>query len=162
MAEYSFDIVCKPDMQELNNAIHITEKELSNRFDFKGAIASIKLEKEAMQLEASDEMKMKQMIDALEDKLVKRGINLKAFQYGPMESNVSGLIKCKVNIQQGLSQEQAKKVTKLVKEANPKVQTRIQGDAVRVTGKSKDHLQEIMATLKSSNLDFAVNFENYR
>ena len=163
MSEYSFDIVCKVNQQELHNAIDIALKEIQNRFDFKGAIATIKTEKENLQLEASDEMRMKQMIEVLESKIVKRDIDLKAFEYGKFESNVSGMVKCKVSIQQGLTQEQAKKISNIIKESKLKVQTRIQGDSVRVVAKSKDDLQEVIAMLRgSTSINFALSFENYK
>ena len=162
MAESSFDIVCKLNNQELNNAVDTALKELLNRFDFKGAVATIKIEKEALQLEASDDMRMKQMIEVLESKLVKRDIDLKAFKYGKFESNVSGMVKCKASIQQGLTQDQAKKISNIIKESKLKVTSRIQADTVRVTAKSKDDLQEVMTMLRAANLDFAVSFDNYR
>lgn len=160
--EYSFDVVSKVDRQELSNAIDMTRKEVDNRFDFKGSPVKIDLEKEAIQLEVHDEMKMKQLIDVIQGKLVKRNLSLKAFEFGKFETNVSGAVKCKVTIQNGLSQEQTKMITKLIKEGGVKVQARIQGDAVRVTGKNKDDLQAIQKKIRDANFPFDASFDNYR
>ncbi len=162
VAEYSFDVVAKVDRQELQNAIDLTDKEVANRFDFKGATAEIKLQKDTMDLLASDEMKMKQLIDVIQSKMVKRDLNLKAFQFGKFDTNVSGAVKCQVEIQNGLTQEQAKKITKLIKESKLKVQARVQGDAVRVTGKSKDDLQSVQKMIQDADFDFFAGYENYR
>lgn len=162
MADFSFDVVAKVDGQELSNAVDMTRKEVANRFDFKGATVSIDLQKEHMDLTASDEMRMKQLIDVLQTKIARREISLKAFQFEEFESNVSGTVKCRVKIQNGLSQDQAKKVTKLIKDAKLKVTPRIQSDSVRVTGKSKDDLQQVIAMLRKEDLDFYPTFENYK
>lgn len=160
--EYSFDISSKVDRQELANAIDATKKEVENRFDFKGSPVTVDLEKEHLQLETADEMKLKQLIDVIQSKLVRRNISLKAFKYGPFESNVSGKFKCKVDIQNGLTQEQCKKITKLIKDSKIKVQARIQEDQVRVTGKDKDDLQAVVRLVKEANYDFDASFSNYR
>lgn len=162
MAEYSFDIAAKVDMQELSNAIDMTRKEVENRFDFKGAKIEIKLEKEALELACPDEMKMNQLIDVVQTKMIKRDLNLKSMKFGEFETNVSGLVKCKAEIQNGLNQDQMKKITKLIKDSKLKVQTRIQGDVIRVTGKSKDDLQQVIGAVKQADFDFLTTFENYR
>lgn len=162
MADYSFDVVCKTDEQELANAIDQTNKEVNNRFDFKGAVIEIKQDKDSVKLDASDEMRMKQLIDVLQSKMVKRGLNLKAFSFGEFQSNVSGKVHCDVSVQNGLTQDQCKKINKLIKDRKLKVQTKIQGDSVRVSGKSKDDLQACQKALKDADLDFAVAFDNYR
>ncbi len=164
MAESSFDIGCKVDLQELNNAIDLARKEIANRFDFKGATAEIKLEKnEILALEASDEMRMKQMIDVLQTKMLKRGLNLKAFGFdAEFETNVSGVFKTRIPVQNGLTQDQAKKINKMIKDSKIKVQSRINGDSLRVSSKSKDDLQRVQKMLRDADLDFAVAFDNYR
>ena len=162
MAEYSFDIACKLNQQDLANALDTTRKEITNRFDFKGSHIEIKLEKDGLYLESADEMKMKQLIDVLQSKLIRCDLNLKAFQFCKFESNVSGIVKCRANIQNGLNQEQCKKITKLIKESRLKVQTRVQQDTVRVTGKSKNDLQAVQQIIKQASFDFATLFENYR
>ena len=162
MAEFSFDIVCKINRQELSNALDLARKEIATRFDFKGSLAEIQLEQDKLSLQASDEMKMKQLIDMIQTKMLKRSLDLKAFQFAPLESNVSGLVKCKASIQNGLDQEQAKKITKLIKELKLKVQPRIQGDTVRVTSKNKDELQLVQKKILDAEFGFAASFENYR
>lgn len=159
--EHYFDIACKIDDQELLNAINQTLKEASTRFDFKGAIVEIQKEKDKIYLSTSDEMKMKSLIDLFQSKLVKRNINLKAIKFKAIEKNISGKVKCEAEIQNGLSQEQCKIINKLIKESNIKVQTRIQGDSVRVLSKSIDDLQGVIKYLKNKELDFAISFENY-
>jgi cyclic-di-GMP-binding protein len=161
-SEYSFDIAAKVDRQKLAEAIDLTKKEVATRFDFKGAKAEINIEKDTINLEASDEMRIKQLIDVFENKLTKREISLKAFKYGKFETNVSGVYKCKVDIQNGLSQEQCKIITKMIKDAKVKAQPRIQGDTVRVVGKSKDELQEVIAMVRKADLDFLAVFENFK
>jgi uncharacterized protein YajQ (UPF0234 family) len=160
--EYSFDISSRVDRQELTNALDAVRKEVENRFDFKGSPVTIDLEKDTLNLEAQDEMKLKQLIDVIQSKLVKRNISLKAFKFGPFESNVSGKFKCKTEIQSGLNQEQCKKITKIIKESKLKVQSRIQEDQVRVTGKDRDELQAIIRIIKEANFDFDTSFSNYR
>lgn len=164
MAEHSFDVACKVDQQELGNALDMARKEVDTRFDFKGQIAKIDLQQNGsiIALEAQDEVKMRQLIDVVQSKLVKRELNLKAFNFGEFETNVSGVAKCKVAVQSGLNQEQTKKINKLIKDSKLKVQARIQGDSVRVTGKSKDDLQQLQKIIRDADLDFAVVFDNYR
>ena len=162
MAEYSFDTVCKVDRQELSNAVGAAEKEVHNRFDFKGIPVKIDLGKDTIHLEVPDEMKMKQLTDILQTKILRRGLNLKAFTFGSFETNVSGVVKCLVTIQNGLDQEQCKKINRLIKESKLKVQSRIQGDAVRVSGKKKNDLQAVQKIIQEANFDFAAVFENYR
>ncbi|MCB1322633.1 MAG: YajQ family cyclic di-GMP-binding protein [Leptospiraceae bacterium] len=162
MAESSMDAVCKVDRQELANALDQARKEVGTRFDFKGAHIEIKLEENHITLEAPDQMKMKQLIDVVQSKIARREINLKAFQFGDFESNVSGIQKCRVTIQSGLTQDQIKKSTKLIKDSKMKVQSRIQGDAVRITGKSKDDLQAVQTMIRNAGFEFHVAFDNYR
>ncbi len=160
--EHYFDIIYKIDEQELNNAIQQTIKEASTRFDFKGSPVEIHKEKESLELIAGDEMKMKSLIDLFLSKLVKRGINLKAIKFEDIEKNVSGKVKCMAKIQNGLTQEQCKIINKIIKDSKIKVQTRIQGDSVRVVSKSIDDLQSVIKLIKETELDFAVSFDNYR
>ncbi len=161
-SEYSFDIGATISRQEIQNSIDLVNKEIDNRFDFKGANVTIKLDKDNIFLTAPDQMKMNQVIDIIQSKLLKRELNLKAFKFGEFESNVSGIVKCTCEIQNGLTQEQTKKITKVIKDSGVKVQSRVQGDAVRVTGKSKDDLQEIQRRVREADFDFHTVFENYR
>ena len=162
MSEFSFDVVSKIDQQELSNAIDTTRKELINRFDFKGTHIKIELQNKEIFLEASDKMKMKQMIDLLQSKMFRRHLDIKAFLFGELEANVSGIVKSKVIVQDTLNQEQCKKITKLVKESKLKLQARAQGESVRISGKSKNDLQDVQQLIKEANFDFATVFENYR
>lgn len=160
--EHSFDIVYKINDQELANAINQTLKEASNRYDFKGATVEIIREKDEIYLSTQDEMKMKALIDIFQSKLVKREISLKAIKFGEIEKNVSGKVKVTAKIQNGLNQEQIKKINKLIKDSGIKVQTKIQGDSIRVISKSIDDLQAVIKYLRGQELDFAISFDNYR
>ena len=162
MAEYSFDTVCKVDRQELANALDTARKEITNRFDFKGSHVKIEIVAEKLLIEAADDMKIKQLIDIVQAKLVRRNISLKAFPFAPFVTNVSGIVKSEAPIQNGLSQEQCKKITRLIKDSKIKVQSRIQSDTVRISGKSKNDLQTVQKIIEDANFDFATSFENYR
>ena len=158
----SFDIVSKVDMQEATNAVHQAQKEIENRFDLKGTGSELTLEKETISMKAPDEMKLKNVLDILESKLVKRNISLKSLEYGKIESSLGGAVKQVVTLKQGISKENAKKITNLIKEKKLKVQAQIQDDQVRVSGKSKDDLQAVMQALRGADLDLDLQFINYR
>lgn len=158
----SFDIVSQVDMQEVDNALNQTDKEISTRFDFKGSNTKIERKDEEIHIDTTDDMKMKNVLDVLEGKLVKRGVNLKSFEYGKIESSLGGRVKQNIKIRVGLDKEQAKKITTKIKDLKLKVTPSVQGDAVRVTGKNKDDLQTAIAALKAADFDFAIQFTNYR
>ncbi len=158
----SFDIVSQVDMQEVDNALNQTDKEISTRFDFKGSNTKIERKDEEIHIDTTDDMKMKNVVDVLEGKLVKRGVNLKSFEYGKIESSLGGRVKQNIKIRVGLDKEQAKKITTKIKDLKLKVTPSVQGDAVRVTGKNKDDLQTAIAALKAADFDFAIQFTNYR
>jgi uncharacterized protein YajQ (UPF0234 family) len=160
--EASFDIVSKVDMQEATNAVHQAQKEIEQRFDLKGSGSEISLEKESVTLNAPDEMKLKNLLDVLESKLVKREISLKMLDYGKVESSLGGKVRQVVTLKQGISKENAKKVIGLIKDTKLKVNAQIQDDQIRVVGKSRDDLQAIIAKIKGADLDFDVQFLNYR
>jgi len=164
MADSAFDIVCKVDLQEVKNAIQHAMKEIVNRFDFKGSATDIKLidDGAAIELDSSDELKIQAARDVLETKLVKRGIALKALEFGKIESALGGTARQKITLQSGIPTEKAREIVKMVKATKKKVQVSIQGDQVRVTGKKKDDLQSIMGLLKESDLGIAMQFTNYR
>ena len=162
MSDFSFDIVCKVNKTELTNALDAAKKEITNRFDFKGTHVKIEQEKEEISIESTDDMKVKQIIDVIQSKFAKRDLNLKAFSFGEFEKNVNGIVKCQAKIQNGLTAEQCKKITKYIKDSKLKVQGRIQEDTVRASSKSKDELQVLIQKLKNENFDFALSFENYR
>jgi hypothetical protein len=162
MADSSFDIVSKVDRQEVDNALNQTAKEISQRFDFKNVGASIKWSGEAVRMEANSEERVKAILDVFETKLVKRGISLKALKKGePQLSGKEYYLICE--IEEGISTENAKKVSKMIRDEGPKsVKAQIQGDELRVSSKSRDDLQAVQALLKGKDLDFAVQFTNYR
>ncbi len=160
--ENSFDIVSKTDYAEVANAINQTKKEISQRFDFKGSKALVENHKDDIILSAEDETKMRNMNDILQSKLVKRGISLKALDYGKVEPSAGGTVRQVIAIQQGIPTEKAKEIVKFIKEGKLKVQASIQGDSVRVSGKDRDTLQDVMAKLKANDFGIDMKFDNYR
>src|SRR5256885_5532676 len=140
----SFDIVSDVDRAEVTNAIHQTIKEVRQRFDFKGSSANVELEKIELVLTAEDETKLRNMNDILQQKLVRRGVPLKAFSYGKIELAAGGTVRQRAQIQQGIPQEKAKEVVKFIKDSKAKVQASIQGDLVRVTGRDCDTLKTVI------------------
>jgi len=161
-ADNSFDIVCKVDMQEVTNALDQTRREVDTRYDLKGSRNEIKLEKTDLIITSADEMKMKAVVDILQSKLHKRGVPLKALTYGKVESAAGSTFRQTIGLQQGIPIDKAKEIVRLIKDTKLKVQASIQDDQVRVTGKSKDDLQRIMALLREKELGIALQFSNYR
>ncbi|HKE57798.1 MAG TPA: YajQ family cyclic di-GMP-binding protein [Pyrinomonadaceae bacterium] len=158
----SFDIVSQVDHAEVANSINQTLKEVRQRFDFKGSLANVVLEKTELVLSAEDETKLRNMNDILQQKLVRRGVPLKALSYGNIENAAGGTIRQRAQIQQGIPQEKAKDVVKFIKDSKAKVQASIQGDIVRVTGKDRDTLQDVIAKLKAKDFGIHMQFTNYR
>jgi len=163
-AQYSFDIVSKLDLQEVRNAVDQAMKEIRQRFDFKGSKSDITIENDkALIVVSDDEFKLKSVMDILHGRLIKRGISPKALSPGKLEQALGGTVRQKVELKQGLAGDDAKLVTKLIKESGLKVQTQIQGDQLRVMGKSKDDLQAVMTLLRAKDdLPVALQFTNYR
>jgi uncharacterized protein YajQ (UPF0234 family) len=163
MAENSFDIVSKVDLQETSNAIQNALKEIHTRFDLKDSKSDIQLEgKDAIVLSSQDEYKLKAVNDILQGKLVKRGVPLKALTYGTIEPAAGSTVRQKVTMQQGIPTEKAKEIVKAIKDSKKKVQASIQGDSVRVSGKDRDTLQDIIALLKGRDFGIDMQFTNYR
>lgn len=159
----SFDIVSKVDMQEVRNAVDQASKELHTRFDLKNSHSEIKLEAEdTLQLASSDEYKLKAVTEILLQKLAKRGVSLKSLKYGAIEPAASSSVRQKVTLQQGIPIEKAKEIVKLIKDSKKKAQATIQGDTVRISGKDRDTLQEVIALLKKQDLGIEMQFTNYR
>lgn len=160
----SFDIVCKVEMMEVTNAINQVLAEIKQRFDFKGSKAEVTLDQKesAIQLLADSEPQLKTVLDILQSKLVKRGISLKALEYGAVENASGDMARQTVKLQQGIPSEKAKEIVKFIKNLKLKVQASIQDDQVRVTAKSKDDLQDVMTALKAEEMDIAMQFTNYR
>lgn len=162
-AENSFDIVSKVDLQEVRNAIDQTMKELRTRFDLKDSHSDIKLEgQEKMELASSDEYKLKAVMEILQQKLVKRGVSLKALEYGKIEPAAGSSVRQTITLQQGIPTEKAREIVKAVKESRKKVQASIQGDTVRIAGKDRDTLQDTIALLKRQDFGIDMQFTNYR
>ena len=160
--DFSFDVVSKTDMQEVTNAVQQAQKELAQRFDFKGSKSSIELEAEEIVLASDDEGKLRSVKDILETKLVKRGVALKALDYQKLEDASGGTVRQRAKIVQGIEIEKAKAIVKAIKDAKLKVQASIQSDQVRVSGRSKDDLQKAMALVKAKDLGIPLQFTNYR
>lgn len=160
--EFSFDIVSKPDQQEVRNAIDQAQKELANRYDFRGSKTEILFEKDEITLLADDEFKLGQLKDILISKFVKRNVDVRFIEYGKLEPATGLTVRQKVTMKAGIPQDQAKALVKQIRDKGLKVQPQIQGDAVRVTGKDKDDLQKVIAFVKGLELSYPVNFENYR
>jgi hypothetical protein len=158
----SFDIVSEVDRAEVTNAINQTIKEVRQRFDFKGSSATVALEVNELILTAEDETKLRNMNDIFQQKLVRRGVPLKALSYGNVDPAAGGTVRQKVQIQQGIPQEKAKEVVRFIKDSKAKVQASIQGDIVRVSGKDRDTLQTIIASLKNKDFGINMQFSNYR
>jgi hypothetical protein len=162
-AESSFDIVSKIDKQEMDNALNQAAKEISQRFDFKNTGASIRWHGEdAIEVTANADERAKAIVDVLREKVIKRGQSLKVLDVG--EPRASGKeVKIDIGLKEGISQEQAKKISKLIRDEGPKgVKVQVQGEELRVTGKKRDDLQEVIALVKAQDYDFAVQFTNYR
>jgi cyclic-di-GMP-binding protein len=158
----SFDIVSKLEIQEVDNAVNQAQKELSTRFDFKGSKSAIEFEDERIVIVSDDEYKLSSVYDILQSKCVKRGISLKALKPGKIEPASGGTVRQVISLEQGISQDVAKQITKLVRDAKLKVQASIQGDQVRVTGKNKDDLQAVITLLKDADIEVPLQYVNYR
>src|SRR2546425_10540406 len=158
----SFDIVSQVDHAEVTNAVNQTLKEVRQRFDFKGSHANVASEEKELVLTAEDETKLRNMNDILQQKLVRRGVPLKAFSYTDPEPAAGGTVKQRAQIQQGIPQEKAKEVVRFIKDSKAKVQASIQGDMVRVSGKDRDTLQTVIANLKARDFGINMQFTNYR
>ncbi len=160
--ENSFDIISKVDQAEIGNAINQTLKEIRQRFDFKGSSANVALENKELILSAEDETRLRNMNDILQQKLVRRGVPLKALTYGKVEPAGGGTVRQHISIQQGIPQEKAKEIVKFIKDTKARVQASIQGDTVRVSGKDRDTLQEVIAQLRAGDFGIDMQFSNYR
>src|SRR5437764_2432202 len=162
-SDNSFDVVSKIDLQEVANAIQQAIKEIHTRFDLKDSKSDIALEgKEAIVLSSIDEYKLKAVNDILQNKLVKRHVPLKGLDYGAVEPAAGSTVRQRVKLQQGIPIEKAREIVKLIKDAKLKVQASIQGDTVRVSGKDRDTLQQLIGTLKGKDFGIDMQFTNYR
>ena len=164
MPDNSFDIASKIDMTEVLNAIQQSSKEIQTRYDLKDSKSSIELDEKdhKILLASADEYKLKAVTEILGQKLVKRGVSLKGLEYGPLTSASHGSVRQEVKLQQGISTDKAKEIIKLIKDSKLKVQSTIQGDTVRVSGKDRDTLQQVIALLKGKDFGIDMQFINYR
>ena len=160
--ENSFDIASEVDYAEVTNAINQTVKEVGQRFDFKGSKATVELEDKNLVLSAEDDTRLRNMNDILQTKLVKRNVPLKALAYEKVEPAAGGTVRQLVKIQQGIPTDKAKEVVKFIKDEKFKVQASIQGDTVRVSGKDRDTLQEVISALKKKDFGIDMQFNNFR
>lgn len=160
--ESSFDIVSKVDRQEVDNALNQAAKEVAQRYDFKGTDASIAWSGERIIMRANSEDRVKAVLDVFQTKLIRRGVSLKALDAADPKASGKGY-RIEADLKEGLSQENAKKIAKIVRDSGPKgVKTQITGDELRVSSKSRDELQSVIALLKEADLDVALQFVNYR
>lgn len=157
----SFDIVSEVNLQEVRNAVDQANREISTRFDFKGTNAKIEHTEAKMNLTAQNEFQLKQMLDILENKLIKRGIGIGSLTIGKVNTNLNEA-RQEITIKQGIDSELAKKLVKIIKDSKMKVQTAIQGEQVRVTGKKRDDLQEAIALIRQQNIELPLQFTNFR
>ncbi len=158
----SFDIVSKVDMQEVDNAVNQSRKEIEQRYDFKGTHNEIALEKDAINILAADDYKLQAIVDILKGKLVRRGVSAKCLDFAKKEPASAGAVRQKVGIVQGISKEKGKELIALIKETKLKVQPQIMEDQVRVTAKQIDDLQEIIQILKGKDVGIELQFINMR
>jgi cyclic-di-GMP-binding protein len=161
-SESSFDVVSRVDGQELDNALNQTRKEIENRFDFKHSKTSIEFDGKKITLISDDELKMRNVVDMLQGKAVRRGIDIKAFEFSPVESALSGTVRQVVTLRTGIPKEQSKTILLHIKSLKLKVTAQYQDEQVRVTGKNKDDLQKVIASLRSMEFELPLQFVNYR
>ena len=162
MPDNTFDIVSKIDLAEVNNAIQQALKEIHQRYDLKNANASIALEKDAIVIAAPSDMVLRSVIDVLESKMVRRGLDLKMLDFGPAEPASGGTVRQHVGLKRGISQDLGRTIVKLIRDTVPKAKAQIQGDAVRVSSKSKDDLQLVQQAVRQQGYDVPIQFNNYR
>lgn len=160
--ENSFDVVSEVNMQEIDNALNQAKREIQTRFDFKGSRSEIRYDGKVIILVSDDDFKLRNVVDILESKMVKRGIDLRALKYGKVEPAAGDTVRQAVDIQQGIGNELARQIVKDVKNSRIKVQASIQGDKVRISGKNRDDLQAVIKLLKDRDYHIPLQFTNYR
>jgi uncharacterized protein YajQ (UPF0234 family) len=161
---FSFDIVSEVNLQEVDNAINQARKEIAQRYDFKGSQSTIELNQKEKQITllSDDDFKLKSVVDILQNKLIKRGVPLKALDYGSVEPAAAGSVRQVISLRIGIDKENARLIVRMIKDTKLRVQASIMDDQVRVSGKNKDDLQAVMAMLRQADLKFAMQFTNYR
>ena len=159
---YSFDVTSTIEMPEVDNAVNQARKEVAQRYDLKTAKAEIELEKDEIRIVSSDEYSVKVVVDVLQSKFVRRGITLKALSYADIEPAGGGRARQKITVQHGIQTDKAREIVKLIKDAKLKVQAQIQDEQVRVSGKKRDDLQQVIQLLKQHDFDLPLQFSNFR
>ncbi len=157
----SFDVVSEVDKHELTNAVDQANRELSTRFDFKGVDAKFELDDKLIHQSAPSDFQLKQMTDILRSRLIARQIDARCLEFGDVETNLAGA-RQKITVKQGIEQKLAKQIAAKIKEAKIKVETQINGDKLRVTGKKRDDLQEVIALLRKSEFELPLQYDNFR
>ncbi len=158
----SFDVVSEVDMQEVNNAVNQTLKELTQRYDFKGSKSTVEIDGNSVKILTEDDMRLKSIIDILQSKFIRRGVSIKNLDYGKSENASGGMVRQTVTVKQGIESDVAKKLTKDIKDSKIKVQTQFMDDQLRVSGKKIDDLQAVIALLKEKDYGLELQFKNFR
>ncbi len=158
----SFDVVSQVNLQEVDNAVNQARKEIAQRYDFKDTRTEIAWDKKAITIVSESEFKVKAVVDVLQSKLVRRGVSLKSLKYAPIEPAAGGRARQVIEIQQGIDPERAREIVKVIKDSKLKVQAQIQADQVRVSGKKKDDLQEVIRLLREREFGLPLQFVNFR
>ncbi|MDQ2865037.1 MAG: YajQ family cyclic di-GMP-binding protein [Candidatus Eremiobacteraeota bacterium] len=161
-SEPSFDVVSNIDRQELDNALNQARKEIENRFDFKNSKTSIEADDDKITIVSDDEMKMRNVIDILQTKATKRGIDIKAFDIGELEAAFTGTVRRVIVLRSGIPKDKSKALTEKIKALKLKVSAQYQDEQIRVTGKNRDDLQKVIAELKAMNYELPLQFTNFR
>ncbi len=162
MADFSFDVVSRVDAQELDNALNQTRKEIEGRFDFKNSQTSLEHVDKTITIQSDDELKLRNVIDILQSRANKRGISLRAFEYGKVEPAAGSTVRQVVTVKSGIAKDTSKKLVETIKAAKLKVTTQYQDEQLRVSGKSKDDLQKAQQVLRALDIDTPLQFVNYR
>ena len=161
-SESSFDVVSRVDRQELDNALNQARKEIENRFDFKHSKTSIDFDDKKITLVSDDELKMRNVVDVLQSKAVRRGIDIKAFEFGELEPALSGTVRQVITLRSGIPKEQSRELLAHIKALRLKVTAQYQDEQIRVSAKNKDDLQKVIASLRSMEFELPLQFVNYR
>lgn len=164
MADYSFDVVSKVNMAEVVNAVDQTQREMKTRYDFRGSKSTVDLDEKKGQITilADDEMKLRAVLDIMQTRLVRRGVGLRALEYGRVEDAAGGMLRQVITLRQGIPQDKAKQMTAAIRSAKVKVKAEIRGDEIRVSGPKKDDLQAVIQLLRSQDFGLELQFVNYR
>ncbi len=160
--QFSFDVVSEVDQHEVKNALDQATREIQTRFDFKGTGTGMSMDEDLIEVRSSTENRLKAAVDVLREKFVRRSISLKALREGPVLPAAKGTVRQSLHVNRGISEDKARDLTKFIKGSGIKVQTQVQGDQLRVTGKKKDDLQAVIKALKEKDFDIPLQFTNYR